>query len=226
MDFGHVLRPLQSADRRRLVGLTLTELVVVLAIAASLAIIAGASLMESKARSEVLACAQGLARDIRLGRRMGVARGERTLVIISRSEVPTNVSGDGGRRNPGSVEYYAVGLDANRDGGLAIPRRDILVKQGTLGDPLCAEGITIDRGTTIPGRKLLFSATGTLVNAGAANSNVYFKKWGQVSRVEVTSITGKTKIYVNMPDYKNCNGVDCRPSSSCSIPGGCWKEIL
>lgn len=207
-------------------GITLIELVIVLAVAASLVLIGGASLLESKARSDVLACAQGLSKNIRLGRRIGMARGTRTLLVVSRGEGPMDVSGDGSRRSPGLPEFYAVGLDNDASNSLSIPRRDFLVKQGTPGDTLCNEDIKIDSGTSLPRRKLVFSSMGTLKSSGAANSNIYFKKRGQVARLEVTSITGKTKVYINMPAYKDCNGGVCRPSSSCPVRGGCWQEVL
>ncbi len=179
-------------------GLTLLEVLVAILLIGVLAVLGGIGFGSGLRRHQTQACADRIAASLYQIRTQAQAEGERGTLLLAPGAIAADLDGDGNK------EYFIGFLDLDRNGNLdtggATPDRVIL--HGTPGDSLCSPVVRINAGTTT--RKIQFSALGSLL--GASGDNLYLTAGDKAARVEVVSLTGLTRVYVNMDA---CGGGVC-----------------
>jgi len=186
-------------------GFSLIELVVVLVIAAILIVAGGISMKPALARRNVRDCGTNMIADIRLIRSYAQSEGHRAIFQLTSTAKAEDIDKDG------FDEYYIGFLDINsngvRDGG------DTILIHGTDGDELCSSRVSVDN-STLPSDRIIFDPLG-LVMSGATNRNIFLKASGTATRVEVVSLSGMLRYYINTDD---CGGDGC-------TTGDNWEEL-
>lgn len=224
------------------IGLSLIELMIVMAIVGFLVLVSGVNLYESKSRNDVLNCAKRMSADIKQARRWAMGGGTRVIFLTALKYGSTDTGAvdlDGAPVDPThpaserTDEFYVVFPDPG-DAGYVVGGTGALV-HGTRGDALCDEDVVLLGESTLssvlPGffgfsaSQLYFSSLGTLLNFGAANKNLYLEKNGHVARIEVVGLTGLTRIYVNREDYFDCGGNDCTPGTWSNGVNSQWQPV-
>ena len=185
-------------NRRTQVGLTLLEVLVAILLIGVLAVLAGIGFGSGLRRHQTQACADRIAASLHQIRTQAQAEGQRGVFLLAPGISATDLDGDG---NP---EYFLGFLDLNRNGALNTggSNPDRVILHGTPGDPLCSPVVRIDAGTTT--RRIQFTTLGSVLGAGG--DNLYFTAGDKAARVELVSLTGLTRVYVNMDA---CGGGDC-----------------
>lgn len=220
-------------------GMTLVELMIVMAIVGLLVVVSGVNLYESASRNDVLNCAKRITADIKEARRWAQGGGNRVIFLTSARSGRDQGAKDLDRApdDDGLIhdEFYIVFSDDDMFaswGGTSY--RDHVRRHGVNGDLLCDEDVVFlgesTMSSNIPGRsgskpQLVFSSQGTLLNFGAANKNLYLEKNGQVIRVEIVALTGFTRIYVNKESYYNCGGSDCTAGTWSGGVNSQWQPL-
>ncbi len=192
-------------------GFTLVELIVTLAIIATLTMFSGHAFYSNLTSRRVQGCVVKLASDIQLARTSAQAEGQRAVVqTTALGSGASDLDGDG------FPEFYLVYLDNAKNGSFDSGADRVLVS-GSGGEPLCNTGITLDNGATIT--QIQFTTLGFLLS-GSANRNIYFTLNDNASRLELVSLTGTTRIYFIQDETGSgpCAGTDCLPSLD-------WQEI-
>ena len=187
-------------------GFSLIELIVVLVIAAILITAGGISMKPSLERRSVRDCGSNMIADIQLIRSYAQSEGHRAVFQLSNAAKAQDIDGDG------VDEYYIGFLDNNSDG--SYDSGDTVLIRGTDGDELCSRRVSIDN-TTLPGGKIVFDPLG-LVMSGAANRNIFLKASETATRVEMVSLAGMLRYYINTDD---CGG------DGCTVSGDNWEEL-
>ncbi|HHC71746.1 MAG TPA: prepilin-type N-terminal cleavage/methylation domain-containing protein [Thiotrichales bacterium] len=201
----------------RQAGLTLPEIMVVLAIVGFMAVIAGTTLMGDADMAYTRDCTLRIAADLQQARSLAEVEGERAVLQLANGSAPEDLDGDG------SVEFYILFIDADRDG--AYTEGETVSVHGQPGDALCAGNVEIDPFTTLPDRRIVFNTLGSILNLGAVNRNLYVSRNGMVARLEVTSLTGATRNYLRVNDEEwNTSGCDLGNGYKTDSPT-CWQEV-
>jgi len=223
-------------------GVTLLELMVVIAIVGILVLVSGFNLYETASKNDVLNCAKRMAADIKEARRWAQGGGSRVIFLtaasstVDRGAVDLDLSWE---ISPAGAllfqdEFYIVFSDSADIGSYsAAAYLSGVLRHGTKGDQLCEENIVILKESTLlsgvpsstPRSQLQFSAHGTLLNFGSGNKNLYLEKNGQVARIEVVGLTGFTRVYVNKDGYYNCDGGDCSVGTWTDGVNNQWQPI-
>jgi prepilin-type N-terminal cleavage/methylation domain-containing protein len=186
-------------------GLTLIEILVVLVIVILMASMGGVSLSPAITKRHVLNCGSNVITDVQLIRSYAQSEGGRAVFQLTSTTSPQDIDNDG------IAEYYIGFIDKNGNGTFQ-GSTDTIILHGKNGNPLCNTQVAVDAGTST--RSIVFDSLGFLVN-GAANKNIYFKASSTAVRVELVSITGMLRSYVNTD---SCGGDVCSPTDT-------WEEL-
>jgi len=178
-------------------GFSLIELVVVLVIAAILIVAGGIAIKPTLAKRNVRDCGSNMIADIQLIRSHAQSDGRRAIFQLSSVAKAEDIDGDG------LSEYYIGFLDINSNG--AHDAGDTVLIHGTGGDELCSSRVSIDNQTLNAAGTIAFDPLG-MVMTGAVNANIYLKADETATRVELVSLAGMLRSYVNMD---NCGGNAC-----------------
>jgi Tfp pilus assembly protein FimT len=173
--------------------MSLVELMFVVALVGILILMGGHTLQYTANRTYVKSCAQGLAMNIDLARTYAQREGQRAVIQLSNGTGSENIDGDLAAGNAVN-EYYIAFLDSDSDDVFDAGEEAFI--HGTPGDPICDAGVTVDGGTTVAARTLVFSNQGSIISGGA-NRNIYLKCGNEAARLEIISLTGMTRILLN-----------------------------
>jgi len=199
-------RRLLSTYLSNIKGLSLIELVVVLAIAVILMVAGGISIKPILNKRRVRICGSEMVDNIRLLRSSAQSNGCRAIFQLSDTGKSKDIDGDG------SKEYYMGYLDKDGDGSFTAGDKALI--KGTAGDELCSSVVSIDNDTLSPAHKIIFDPLG-FVMSGAANRNIYIKADDTAVRIELVSLAGMMRTYIN---NDNCGGNTCDTADS-------WEEL-
>ena len=190
-------------NRRFQPGLTLMEVLVTILLIGMLAVLAGIGFGSGLRRHQTQACADRVAASLHQIRTQAQAEGERGVFRLVPGTTATDLDGDG------DVEYFIGFLDLNRNGVLdtAGSEPDRVVVHGTPGDPLCSPVVRINDGTTT--RTIQFTTLGSVL--GESGENLYLTAGDKAARVELVSLTGLVRVYVNIDA---CGGGTCNTSQT------------
>jgi len=188
-------------------GFSLIELIVVLVIAAILITAGGISMKPALARRSVRDCGSNMIADIQLIRSYAQSKGHRAVFQLTNAAKAEDIDGDG------FDEYYIGFLDMNSNGSYENTVDTVLIS-GTDGDELCSRRVSVDN-TTLPSGRIVFDPLG-LVMSGAANRNIFLKASETATRIEVVSLAGMLRHYINTD---NCGG------DGCTVSGDSWEEL-
>lgn len=177
-------------------GFSLIELVVVLVVAGILMAIGGIAMRPALEKRAVRDCGSNMIADIQLIRSQAQSEGRRAIFQLTSVANGEDIDGDG------FTEYYIGFLDNNSNG--THDAGDTVFIHGTSGDELCRSRVSVDN-TTIPAGQIIFDPLG-MVMTGAANANVYLKANETATRIELVSLAGMLRYYINLDD---CGGNGC-----------------
>lgn len=186
-------------------GFSIIELIVVLLVAAVLMTAGAITVKPILARNDVRNCGANMMSNIHLLRARAQSQGRRAVFELTNSSSAQDI--DGG----GNSEYYIGFLDIDRDSTYS--SGDTLLIQGTQGDLLCSPKVEVDNNTLI-GNQIIFDPLGHLLN-GSANRNIYLKSGKTAARIELISMTGMMRYYLNTDD---CGGDGCDTTDI-------WEEL-
>ncbi|RKX24236.1 MAG: hypothetical protein DRP47_11695 [Candidatus Zixiibacteriota bacterium] len=186
-------------------GFSLIELIVVMVIAAILIVAGGISMKPALARRNVRDCGTNMISDIQLIRSYAQSEGHRAVFQLTNTAKAEDIDGDG------LSEYYIGFLDMNSNG--VHESGDTILIHGTGGDELCSSRVSVDN-TTLPSGRIIFDPLG-LVMSGAANRNIFLTASGTATRIEMVSLAGMLRYYINTDD---CGGDGC-------TVGDLWEEL-
>jgi len=230
------------SDRRKCRGITLIELMIVMAIVGFLILVSGVNLYDSASRNDVLNCAKRISADIKEARRWAQGGGSR--VIFLTSLVPGSDTGprdlDGILDIDGSNfffhdEFYIIFPDTAFFAGWQTAYRPNILRHGVNGNALCDDDIVYLAESTLSSShptqtpssqpQLIFSSLGTLLNFGSVNKYLYLEKNGHVARIEITALTGFTRIFINKESYHDCDGAACNAGTWTNNVNSQWQPI-
>lgn len=170
-------------------GVSLVELMIVIGLISAMILIGGHTLGYTVNRTHVKNCAQGLALNIDMARTYAQREGKRAVIKLPYGTGLQDFDNDGNK------EHYIAFLDNDADG--VFDAGEEVFVHGTPGDTLCSDTVTVASGTTGAARTMVFSNQGVILNGGAANRNIYLKCHDEVARLEIVSLTGMTRLYLN-----------------------------
>lgn len=186
-------------------GFSILEVLVVMVIFFILAGLGGITLTSSIRKQELKNCGLRIIADLHYIKSLAQNRGTRAIFKLTTGDTLEDLDLDGKK------EYYIAFLDKNKN-GIFDSSIDEIVIHGHNNQPLCHKAITVDSGTTI--RTLIFDPLGFL-KIGATNRNIYLKMSNNAIRIELTSLTGMTKLFFNSD---NCGSDSCSENDN-------WQEI-
>lgn len=189
-------------------GLTMTELLVVIALIGILASVAAPQLGSTVRHLSVKRCAEQIASDIKLARATAMAQGQRAVVAITNNS-PFNLGYD--------TAYELAFIDANRN-GVYDSGDTLIVSQSSCDSSVVMQ--TQSNPPTPPGQHALpncqnisnasclwFSSLGT-INTASANTNIMLANVSDSNylvRINIASLTGYLQVQWCQPLSVNCN---------------------
>ena len=191
-------------------GITLMEVLIVLLIIILLAAASGATFYSSIQLQKLKNCANKIMSDIQYIRTVAQNGGSRAVLQLTSNIYSEDIDGDGYK------EYYIAFLDNNKNGSYDASIDTIKI-HGSQNNALCSNNIQVDPGTSLNPRKIIFDPLGFL-KLGAGNRNIFLKIGKQAIRIEIVSLTGMLRYYLNR---NNCNDDN---NSTCSINDE-WTEL-